>query len=283
MTEVEICNLALSGLGANTITSLSANASKEDRLCNRWYSVVRDEVLSLFQWNFATKTARLIRTDLYDTTDAYSDIVTITNVATSNPIVITAANQYATGMMIKLYDVVGTTELNDLTFEVAAPNTATFALLGVDGGKYTAYTSGGKAVRVEPLAAYSMGYTYDLPTDFLKAIRIDDGEFGGAGYPFQIFGDTNGQRLVTTNDSPVLQYICQITDTTKFTQHFINLLVIRLQSVLSVPLLGAKDGYQIKRAIMDDVSTAFSIAKRIDCQGNTKSYVNTYSWISARK
>lgn len=52
---IEICNIALSRLGnSRTINSLQEQ-SKEAGLCSLHYDSAREEVLSDFNWNFATK------------------------------------------------------------------------------------------------------------------------------------------------------------------------------------------------------------------------------------
>lgn len=51
-SEVQICNNALIKLGADTITSLSDD-TKAARLCNKMYSIVRDDLLRSHLWNFA--------------------------------------------------------------------------------------------------------------------------------------------------------------------------------------------------------------------------------------
>lgn len=55
---VDICNEALDLLGAATITALTQN-SKEARLCNRNYELVRDAVLRAHPWNVAVTRANL--------------------------------------------------------------------------------------------------------------------------------------------------------------------------------------------------------------------------------
>jgi hypothetical protein len=49
---VEICNLALTKVGEDSITSLTEN-TKAGRLCNLHYGPLRDSVLSAHNWNFA--------------------------------------------------------------------------------------------------------------------------------------------------------------------------------------------------------------------------------------
>jgi len=53
-SETEICNLALSHLGAYTISALT-DASQEARKCNLYYGPARDFVLRDFPWNFAER------------------------------------------------------------------------------------------------------------------------------------------------------------------------------------------------------------------------------------
>lgn len=53
-SEVTICNLALSHLGAATINSLD-DLTKEGRACKLHYAAARDFVLRDHPWNFATR------------------------------------------------------------------------------------------------------------------------------------------------------------------------------------------------------------------------------------
>ena len=53
-SEVDICNRALSKLGAARITSLTED-SVNARACNAMYESVRDAELRAHPWNFAMK------------------------------------------------------------------------------------------------------------------------------------------------------------------------------------------------------------------------------------
>lgn len=57
---VDICNKAMDLLGAATIISLTQD-SKEARLCNRNFDLVRDEVLRAHTWNVAITRAQLAK------------------------------------------------------------------------------------------------------------------------------------------------------------------------------------------------------------------------------
>jgi len=53
-SNVEICNIALTGLGANNIMDLTEN-TEEARKCNVLFENLRDEMLEGHLWNFAIK------------------------------------------------------------------------------------------------------------------------------------------------------------------------------------------------------------------------------------
>lgn len=52
-SDVQICSLALMAIGHETITSLNGT-DKASRFCKRWYNPVRQEILRMHTWNFAT-------------------------------------------------------------------------------------------------------------------------------------------------------------------------------------------------------------------------------------
>lgn len=61
---IDICNLALSRVGARTISDLNEGSS-EANFCSRFYPIARDDVLSNFPWNFAQNTVTLAQTTSY--------------------------------------------------------------------------------------------------------------------------------------------------------------------------------------------------------------------------
>lgn len=67
MSEVSICNVALSRIGEGTILDL-AEDSKAGRNCNLIYATTRDSVLREHPWNFAIKRVELA---LLPTTPAF--------------------------------------------------------------------------------------------------------------------------------------------------------------------------------------------------------------------
>jgi hypothetical protein len=57
-SKVQICNLALSKIGASNIIALD-NETKEGRQCSYLFDLMRDAVLTSYPWNFALKRAEL--------------------------------------------------------------------------------------------------------------------------------------------------------------------------------------------------------------------------------
>lgn len=60
-SQVQICNLALSRLGASTITSLTDNTT-EAKLCNTFFTDLADEVMVEGSWSSTITRASLART-----------------------------------------------------------------------------------------------------------------------------------------------------------------------------------------------------------------------------
>ncbi len=77
----------------------------------------------------------------------------VTDITKANPGVVTtsAAHGLTAGQKVRLIDVGGMTEVNDLIFTVASPSGSTFSLAGINTTAYTTYTSGGTVEVVAPV------------------------------------------------------------------------------------------------------------------------------------
>ena len=64
-TETEICNLALSEIGAKLVSNYEEDSTEEARACRLHFRQTRDALLRRHQWNFAQ-----VRADLSELTDA---------------------------------------------------------------------------------------------------------------------------------------------------------------------------------------------------------------------
>lgn len=63
VSEVSICNMALSRIGAKAISSLDDPQSKNEVACVTWYANARDEALEYHPWSFAVARASLNQQD----------------------------------------------------------------------------------------------------------------------------------------------------------------------------------------------------------------------------
>jgi len=73
-SDVAICNLALDLIKEAPISIISIPVSKTEVLCSRWYDLIRQSVLSSYNWGFALKSAEIPRggtPSVSDYTDYY--------------------------------------------------------------------------------------------------------------------------------------------------------------------------------------------------------------------
>jgi hypothetical protein len=235
-SELNICNYALDLIGEKNITAaeLTAKAPKAARLCDAHYDAVLDEVLDAHPWNFAKKHWPLEYSAGFGEYLS-TDEKTITGISQASPAVVTAvAHGFLTDYLVKIEDVVGMTEVNDRIFQITKVTADTFSLNGINSANYTAYASGGTTIRMEALAEYGRGYTYDVPSDCLRPLSLDGGgefEIIGAG------GATNAtRRILTTVQDAVLIGISSRTTDTELTNRFIKVLAARLAAQIAFPI-----------------------------------------------
>lgn len=72
-SKVQLCNMALSRLGANTITSLT-DGTTEAKLCNTFFNDLSEEVISEGSWSSTIRRAALAKTTntpVYDYTNEF--------------------------------------------------------------------------------------------------------------------------------------------------------------------------------------------------------------------
>lgn len=58
-TETDVANIALAEIGGRQLTDLETDTSEEAKTCRQWFALIRDGLLSAYQWNFATTRADL--------------------------------------------------------------------------------------------------------------------------------------------------------------------------------------------------------------------------------
>lgn len=118
------------------------------------------------------------------------------------------------------------------------------ACLQVQGWKFARRT----VLLDAPLAETVDGwvYTYALPTDWLKVLRIySEGSRRDIDTPFEFETETdsNGQQILLTDlANPYLVYIRRVEDTTKFSPTFVTSLSYLLAAMLAGPVLKGEAG-----------------------------------------
>ena len=252
-TNLAVCKLAMTWLGADPdsltdVGTITTNSTKEEVLCNVVYDTCRKAVLEDHNWQFAKKHQQLSLDDGteeadYATTD---NVKTITGATAADPVVITSASHgFLNNWLVKIYDVGGMTQLNSLIVRVANKDANTFECYGLNGKLFTAYTSGGKAVRYEAISDYANGYVYRVPADMLRPVAI-------MGAPqFEVVGAGDDRRILSTDNSAVLEYIADITTVSTMPNHFARCWAARIAMELANPL-------QKKNASMKDMASWYS-------------------------
>ena len=263
-SQLDIYNLALDMLGENTAGAITEN-TKAVALLNRKWSYAIDELLREFPWNFARKSVELEYTSGYGVY-ATSDEKTITQITQANPAVVTVASHgWQTDYLIKLDDVAGMTEVNGRVFKIAMLTSNTFSLPGINASQYTAYVSGGTAIRYEADPDFQNGYTYDLPSDYLCDPQLY-GQSNSTSQYFEIIGwsaeTTKTRRLLCNVEDAILNYTALMTDVTQYPNHFVSALAATLARMIHRPL--AKKGGKDFQEIWSEYSAILSKAKLSD-------------------
>ena len=146
--KTETCTLvnkSIGGLGASEFCINSTNNDGTTQQVTKLYNrkaQVEDTAKSKWEKNASG-------------TRASTDTAVITGATAANPVVIktSTAHGFANGTKLSIMKVVGMVELNTETaYTVASTATNTFALSGVNGSAFTAYTSGGEATKAATTA-----------------------------------------------------------------------------------------------------------------------------------
>lgn len=249
-TELAVCKLAMTWLGAepsalSNVTTITNNSSKEDTLCNVVYDSARKAVLEDYNWQFAKRHLMLNPADGYyesPASNANAAYVTISDITNADPAVVTTSNNhgFADGWLIKISDVVGMTQVNNRTVRCANGNGNTFECYGLNSTSFNNYVSAGNAVRYEAYSDYQGGYVFDVPADFLRPVHVE-------GRPqYELVGSGNSQRILCTEQYPVVEYIADVSNVSEMTEGFKRAWAARIAAELANPL-------QKKNAAMPDM------------------------------
>jgi len=249
-TELAVCKLAMTWLGAepaalSNVTTVTNNSSKEDTLCNVVYDSARKAVLEDYNWQFAKRHLMLNPQDGYYESpagNANAAYIAVSGITNADPAVVTtsANHGFSDGFLVRLTDVAGMTQVNNRTVRCANSNATTFECYGLNSTSFNNYTSGGKAIRYEAYSDYQGGYVFDVPADFLRPVHIE-------GRPqYELVGSGNSQRILCTEQYPVVEYIADVTTVTEMSEGFKRAWAARIAAELANPL-------QKKNAAMKDM------------------------------
>jgi len=221
-----IVNLALRRIGQKKISDIDDADDTVAVKANDVYDILRQALLRAYPWNFSKKSAILGRVVDSETT--------ITGATAADPVVITAASHgLSDDDTVSIRGVGGMIELNGKTYTVANATTDTLELEDIDGGDYTAFTSGGTIGKVSVVGdEVNWDNRYYLPSDYLNIWRIN-GE-PESRIKFAIENPSGSRReLLTDEDTCHIKYIFDVEDYELFDETFVKLFALLLASNLA--------------------------------------------------
>ena len=267
-TDIEIVNLAMIRLGANTITSMT-DGSRNATAANVIYAMIRDEVLRSFDWGFAKRRAWL--------DEKTPNTVVITGVTGANPGVVSYTHvgvlDPQDGDKVEIAGIVGMTELNGNQYVVDNVNTTaeTFELLDTDTSGMTAYGSAGTAERVVP-ASNEWAHCYDKPSDCLAVRMVNED-------PTILFEMT--EDGIYCNEAGIrITYTRQVTSVTLFDPTFISALASRLAGELAIAITGSKKKMELNLSFSETLITR---AKTSDAKETKEDAYGNNPYTDARR
>lgn len=245
-TKTDMCNLALSRIGAKAITTAQITADTDVRAghCNRNYEQTRDALTRSHWWRFASTRIKLVAgwvTATVYTTDQY----------VSND-----------SVWYKCLEAHTSGALDDEPGTGAVEATYWTTLTAVD------YTPA--------IGEYT--YIWALPSDFLYMKSIYEGRFTDTNnYSYAI----EGTDILTDESEVEIRYIKQVADVTEFDPLFVEVLILSLALKLVMPLSQDRALYkEIKEELYKEVMPKVRALNRQET--NTIGRNDLGTWINAR-
>lgn len=247
-SSVNICNLALSKIGAQAISSLSDQTNPSAIACNVNFLQACLEVSRAGRWNcLLTPTQLTAVPQTLVNTD--NPIPTATAWA---PLTTYQANVYLTygGYYYQVeYTYTSTNNfVNDLTtgalVQTNLPTTG--SPFGCGGSQYTS----------------GWGFAYALPSDYQLLVTLNDNfcsgwvGFGESAADYEIMGTT----LYCNESVAVVQYVKNQPDTSRFDSLFVNALTFKLASMISTTL--RQDGGRMEALLLQEYKSALKEARQ---------------------
>jgi hypothetical protein len=243
MSELTICNLALSHLGDTAeVTSIKPpDGSVQAALCAHFYWMARNALLEMGQWGFATQRVALAEV--------------------ANPTVNTWTDQD------------GSTNKNRGTwrFAYALPSGVINLLAVIPAAANADYETWSGPADNDHLPTYTQGY---LPSPGVPEY---------VPQPYALETQIDGSQIVLTNvPNAVLRYTTVVEDTTKFSPLFTMALSYLLASMLAGPLIKGDAGVTAGAQMLQMFSSFKGQAIASDANQQKTHVEPAVSWIRGR-
>ncbi len=267
-TDINICNLALTKIGATPISALTGT-DKISVACNELYEPTRDYLLTKYNWNFAKKRKKLFNLEYVASTIAFVDSSPDTITDTGSAFV---TEGFEAGMRVR----VSGSANNDGTYFI---NTVAAATITLEADEELTAEAAGTEITLEALPAFEYDYVFELPSDFYRLWTIWSDADGNAEVNNFVL---SGNKIYANEDEIYLVYISQIKTVTLFPQAFIDVLTYRLAKDLAIRVA---DSRTLREQMAIEEKLALTIAYRLNAiegnpDENEKNIDKAFAWIS---
>lgn len=268
-TEVEICNAALSRLGAPAISSL-LDVDKKAQTCSLMYPRTRDNLLRSHPWNFALRRVELTKSVI--SINFGTDVITVAKAPETGSQVVIVPNdigdmpgRFITDALIEgqTYYVINVSATTFKLADTKAQAEAGTAISLVDIG-------GGTSYFCYFIPDFGYSYRLVLPTDYLRVFRLEHSD---------IEYKVEGGYLLCNESSLRMVYIAKITDVTKFDPMFDHLLSVMLAHEMSYSLVQSAT---VKSELAREVQILLRDVRSADAQEGSPENFEFNTWTEAR-
>jgi hypothetical protein len=280
--EINLCNQALSQIGAAKVVLATQATANEGIAANDFYTQTRDSLLRSYYWPFARVRTTLskIYTIEFDnmpgpSTFVVGDVITgVTSGAYATVLEVISDVEYKVAYLSGTFSD-SETITNATVYPVAWQGIpvvyGTDSVVWYDGGSQVACGTG---YPITTVVAPDFGYSnqYLLPIDFDRLVKRQ------SNYHHH-HSTIEGNYLLTDSDNGHVLYIKKVTDTTLFDTLFVEILVMQLQLKFIPAIAGTNMPGTIDR-IERRLSMVTARARAI-CEDEENNTGNS-SWNNAR-
>lgn len=118
--------------------------------------------------------------------------------------------------------------------------------------------------------AFEFSYQFVLPTDCLGVLKTSNGDD-----KFKI----EGGRLLTNDSTCLIQYIQQVTDTSKYSPTFCEALACRIAADLAYMIAQSNS---LQQAMMTAYKAQLAQARNVNAQQGSQDQLTAHDWLRSR-